>query len=98
MAVTTTPSRIWPWMWAPAVPAREGSLRTPAARMGGVARRKANLAASSWSRPRHSPPAMVTPDRLIPASRAVICSTPDVEAVAERQAGDAGVGGGGGAD
>ena len=41
-----------------------------------VARRNVNRAASSWSRPRHRPPTMVTPDRLIPANRAVICSTP----------------------
>src|SRR6266536_1968768 len=97
MAVTTTPSRIWPWMCAPAVPAREGSLRTPAARIGGVASRNANRAASSWSRPRHRPPAMVTPERLIPANRGDL-RQPDVEAVAERQPGDPGVRGLGGAD
>jgi hypothetical protein len=66
----------WPWMCAPAGPASEGTLRMPAARMTGVASRNANRAASSLSSPRHRPPAMVTPDRLIPASSARICVAP----------------------
>src|SRR4029453_4810473 len=63
-------------MPSPALPARVGSLRTPAARMTGVARRKANRAACSWSGPRQRPVTMVMPERLMPANSARICELP----------------------
>jgi hypothetical protein len=43
-AVTTTPRRIWPWMCAPGVPASEGSLRPPTARIAEVGRRPNGVA------------------------------------------------------
>ena len=52
------------------MPGEAGTLYTPAAKMIGVASRKANLRASSWSRPRTRPATMVMPERLMPANRA----------------------------
>ena len=70
------PARIWPRMPLPSGPARSGIFRAPAARMTGVASRNANRAASSLDRPRVRPPTMVTPERLMPGSRARICAEP----------------------
>src|ERR1700727_2838279 len=60
------PRRIWPRIPLPSGPARSGSFSAPAARMTGVASRKANRAASSRDRPRVRPAIMVTPSRLVP--------------------------------
>ena len=76
MKDSALPSRIWPWMPLPSEPVRSGTFSTPAARMTGVASRNANRAASSRDRPRAMPATMVTPSRLIPASRARICAEP----------------------
>src|ERR1035438_6349952 len=61
-------------------PGRAGPLTPPGAGMTGVASRTANRAASSRDRPRAMPVTMVTPSRLIPASRARICDAPMMSA------------------
>ena len=55
------------------VPGERGELR---ARVTGLARRKENFAASSWSRPRSGPADMVTPEREMPARRARVRNMP----------------------
>ena len=64
----------------PSGPVRSGTLSTPAARMTGVASRKANRAASSRDSPRNMPATIATPSRLIPASSARICAVPMMKA------------------
>ena len=76
MPQISEPTTTWPWMSSPAGPNRLGSFSTPAAKMTGVASRNAKRAASSWSRPRHRPPTIVMPERLMPGNSAKICSKP----------------------
>ena len=60
----------------PRCPSRSGSLKIPAARMIGVASRKAKRAESLWSRPRPRPAPIVIPSRLIPATSAADWAVP----------------------
>src|SRR5258707_14420532 len=59
--------------------------------MTGVERRTGRRATSSWSSPRHRPPTIHTPERLIPPSRAAIWSSPR-RPLPVGQGGDAGIG------
>src|SRR5260370_14151819 len=73
-------------MPAPSGPVRSGIFSTPAARITGVASRKENRAASSWDRPRARPATIVTPERLMPGSRARTCAEPIIVASAKPRA------------
>src|SRR5215472_12103252 len=80
MPATRLATRICGLMPSPSLPNRSPILSTPAARITGVASRKANLAASIRGMPRNIPATIVTPSLLMPASSASICAEPMISA------------------